>query len=230
MAYYRTSYWMGARYPSARAAQYSQRMETPVPTRTSRPKRSVRRALTNKGADHIIDVSATGQVMNSTGNVVLLNGASRGDDIADRTGRRTKNVYVGVRARGYVTATTGTAQEHRVLLVYDRQSNGAAPAVTDILLSASPNAFYNFNNTYRFKILYDRKYTLGSAVDGQGPSTWGIKVNRNIRLDTIFNNGNAGTIADMQTGGLFLVYVGSNAAGVTAGTIDYYCRVKFVDI
>ncbi len=61
--------------------------------------------------------------------------------------------------------------EVRVVMYLDRQCNGAAATVTDILESANHLSFNNLANKSRFLKLYDQEFTLnfnGLASDGAG--------------------------------------------------------------
>ncbi len=58
----------------------------------------------------------------------------------------------------------------RIMLVLDKQANGATPAVTDILESADFQSFNNLANSMRFVKLYDHTFTL-KAHAGQGNGT-----------------------------------------------------------
>jgi len=179
-----------------------------------------------KGEFKAVDANGS-SVIDSTGALVLLNGLARGDEINERNGREVVMKSVQINFGVQCTITTGTDQYARVLLVYDRQSNGAAPAITDILVSNNTTAVRNLENRRRFKILMDRRYTLNQASEA------GSKISdsfyRRLRHPITFNSGDAGTVADITTGSLYLVTMGSNAAGATAGSCLYYSRVRFQD-
>lgn len=165
---------------------------------------------------------------NTTGEVTLINGIARGDALNERIDRKIflKSVYI----HGYVfpTDTTGVAQAVRYLIVYDKQTNAATPAVTDILTSATPYAHLNLSNALRFKVLADETIGLSDAT-GTSTDYKPIKCYRKINLPQHFNNGDAGTVADITTGALFLVCVGSEAAGVTDAEGAMGCRVRYID-
>lgn len=188
------------------------------------------RAATLKSAfDEIKYVDNTiSQAANTTGAVTLLNGIARGDDVSERVGRKVVMRRLTFSLISYVTPTTGVDQSHRFLLVYDKQSNGSAPAITDVLVSASAVALPNLNNRLRFVILADEVKALNASAE---PGSYWATGMRKIQLSTTvqFNSGDAGTVADIQTGALYLITIGSEAAGATAGTFSGRTRVEYID-
>ncbi len=66
-------------------------------------------------------------------------------------------------------ASAQNGDDVRVILYLDKQTNGAAAAVTDILESDDHQSFNNLANKSRFRTLMDRSYTIdsrGGAGDG----------------------------------------------------------------
>jgi hypothetical protein len=164
---------------------------------------------------------------NTTGAVTLLNGIAPGTSMAQRVGHVIHMSYLDMRCYTTVTAGTGVDQTHRVLLVLDKQCNGAAPAVTDVLTYASTMSPYNLYNRKRFLILMDRTFNLNAVAQGGSHKSW--NVHKSIPYEVTYNAGTAGTVADIITNSLYLVIVGSEAAGVTAGTSNVYSRLRFSD-
>lgn len=66
------------------------------------------------------DVNAGTAVIDSTGEIDLLNGIARGDDISERVGRAVTMRSLQIRAYALPTATTGTPQDGRMILFYDK--------------------------------------------------------------------------------------------------------------
>lgn len=174
-----------------------------------------------------IDVAAS-YVLNTTGSVALLNGCPRGDNLSERIGRRITMKNITLRGVAQGTTATGVSQLCRVIVVYDKQTNGVAPAVTDVLVSATGSAFMNLSYSKRFKIIIDKQFTVQSslATDEKDISLYEY---RKLNDQVEFNNGDAGTVADITTGALWLITVGSEAAGATAGAVPINTRVRFTD-
>ena len=173
-----------------------------------------------------VDTSVN-QAADSTGGVVLLSGIARGDDINQRTGREVTLRSIECRFTARVTAGTGIDQQQRLLIVYDRQSNGAAPSVADVLGSANVLYPRNLENRRRFKVLYDRFFQLNGS--GEAGSEKVFKFYRRLRHPMVFNSGNAGTVADITSGSVYAVICGSVAAGATAGNINGRVRLRYED-
>ncbi len=63
-----------------------------------------------------------------------------------------------------------TSDVVRIMLVLDKQANGALPAVTDVLATDDYQSFNNLANSSRFRTLYDKTISI-SAVAGSGRGT-----------------------------------------------------------
>lgn len=172
--------------------------------------------------------TAPASYASNTGTVVqLINGLTQGAGIGQRIGQEILMRSVQLNAVSVATAGTGTDQRARILLVYDRQANGGAPAMTDVLESASEVAMRNLQNRKRFKILMDKCIHLNATGESDSEITW--RFYRKLRHPVTFNAGNAGTVADIATGSMYLMFYGSNGAGATAGSCLLSARIRFTD-
>ena len=163
----------------------------------------------------------------TTGHVALLNGIARGDDINQRIGRKVVMRSMEVRVESYVTHNTGIDQNHRVLIVFDRQCNATALTVADVLTAVDINSPRNLTNRSRFKILYDNLHHLSSTAEPGSHKV--IDMYRRLWLPVTFNSGDDGTVSDIQTGSLYLVVVGNVAAGTSAGAVGGKIRIRYTD-
>lgn len=177
-----------------------------------------------KGERKVIDVNVTtnptpGTGAFSTGS--LLNGLSLGSDYNARIGR--KIIMKKIMCRWSGVGTAGFPGNVRILVVYDKQANGAACANTDVLVSATFNAFNNLNNRDRFITLMDE---ITPTISTSDEAAAGI-ITRKISLETIFNSGNTGNVGDIQTGSIFYFL----ATQIGSGTIDFdaFFRIRFED-
>ncbi len=117
-----------------------------------------------------------------------------------------------------VTALLGeTADVVRVIILHDKQANGAFPAVADILFSPDIQSFKNLDNTKRFRTLYDRTIPINIQC-GVFDSTSGIeliKMGENMKTWKIFRklnipihyDGDAGTIGDIVSNNIVMLYI-----------------------
>lgn len=163
----------------------------------------------------------------TTGAVALLNGIARGDDINERIGRKVVLRSIEMRVESVSTNTTGLDQNHRVLVVFDRQANATALTPADVLTAVDINSPRNLTNRSRFKIIYDNLHHLNAS--GESGSHKVIDWYKRVWFPVTFNSGDAGTIADIQTGSLYLVVVGNQAPGGTAGAVGGKVRVRYTD-
>lgn len=182
--------------------------------------------IEKKNTNIIITTDAT-----TTPVITALNTANiSASAIAGRIGRAIlmKSVQLRMQFKREDTATT-TVQAVRVGLFYDKQPNAALPAITEVYDSGTGvNSTWlrNLSNSERFYCLFDEVYTL----DGAGGST--IKcdsIYRKLNLPTQFNQTNGGTIADITTGSLILIYAGNTAAGADDMDVEIQARVRYTD-
>lgn len=172
------------------------------------------------------DTSLSGPVDQTTARYYLLNGTSRGSDIGNRNGRKitVRSVQINL---GLEANAGGTSQWHRVMLVVDRQPNGVALDVAQVLQTVSPFAVRNLENRKRFNILYDHTFwILPGGING---SLRMIKYYKKMFLDVTYNTNDAGTIGDISTNSLYLIVFGSQPAGATAGASNGIGRIRFTD-
>lgn len=197
--------------------------------------------LRSTGEKKVIDIASGAYQVNTTGVFTLLNGCTQGSDYTDRIGRKIvmRSLYI----RGHVFAEPGIStnslpQQARMILFMDSQPNGAAPAVTDLLNTADAASQLNLNNRDRFKVIRDQTFVFGPQVWSNVPAisvsgTPSISdVNVFIRMfhETIYNAGNAGTIGDINSGALYMFWIGSQPAGSgTDSNAFVSTRVRFVD-
>jgi len=180
-----------------------------------------------------IDISTTSiSPVAVAGATVLLNGVAQGSDYTNRIGRKTVMKSILFRANIYPKVDTASpvGATIRIMLVYDKQTNGALAAVTDILNAATYLQPTNLNNRDRFKILMDKFVTTNANTTAGGNQTvagGGTRlVKKYIRCehDVIFG-GTGATVGDIQSGSLFMVTISSSATYA----LDYNVRTRFID-
>lgn len=157
----------------------------------------------------------------------LLNGLVPDSTATGRIGRKVvmKSLLVRVELRLAATSTGGGFL--RYLVVYDRQSNAAAPAVTDILLADTESSPMNLSNKDRFQILAEGTTQVASA-NGNFCSTE-INIYKKLDHPVQYNAGIAGTIADIQTGAVYILFAQSGGIGTAAPFAIWRSRVRYSD-
>jgi len=179
-----------------------------------------------RGEYKAVDVTATVDVDTDT-TVALLNGIARGDDIHERNAREVVMKSIQFSYNAYGTATTGIDQHQRVMLVYDRQTNATELTAAQVLTAVDTLAPRNLENRKRFKILYDRCHSLNAVAEPGSHVT--RRFYRRLRHPVTFNSGDAGSVADIVTGSLYLIVIGTVAPGATAGSVTFSSRIRYLD-
>lgn len=161
----------------------------------------------------------------STGTLVLLNGAVTGDTAYTREGNSMKMSYLYI--EGFIQLNTSTQDITRLNVVLDKQPNGAATTYADIFDTGAGVsgciALRNPATVDRYKVLKQIFITL----DNNGNQMKKFKCWIKLGQHTKYNNGNAGTIADISTNALYFCFAGDNTTNMSV--IDYYARVRFID-
>lgn len=190
-----------------------------------RPKRRTPSIFSVAPETKVVDVTAS-LACNNGGAPLLLNGIAPGTALNQRIGRQVLLKKLKYHLTAAVTAATGVDQIHRVLIVRDSQPNAVALTMADVL-DGGQQSQVNISNQMRFKILLDERIYLNAS--GEPDSAQLLDGSISMNTITQFNAGVAGTVADITTNSLYLLVVGSEAAGVTAGTVAGTIRCMFID-
>lgn len=204
-------------------------------------------SITSNRERKFFDLAPATYGVNDVAVFTLLHVPILGADFDNRIGRKTmiKSVYVrgnlqirnAAAAPALNTNTFNPPQLCRMIIMVDLQPNGATPLITDLLTSATVQAQLNPNNRDRFRIIKDKQYSLdllnisnnGNVLYGfENRTTHDIKCYKKLNLETIFNQTNAGSIGDISSGALYMVWMGSNNSAVGA-VANLSTRVRFDD-
>lgn len=187
----------------------------------------------SKGELKVVDLANATYACDTTGSVTLLSGVATGTDLTDRIGRKIMLKSVQVRGTIMNTDSNTSDQMARVMVVYDKQPTGTAPAITAILTAARAEAFNNLDNRDRFSVIFDTKVAVAGISDtatqsfAGSPTVHAIDEYRRLKHEVIFS-GTGATAASISSGALWLVTVGTRAAA--SGSIFIAnCRVRFTD-
>lgn len=177
-----------------------------------------------------IDNSATGTLglaASTFATPVLLNGCVPDATATGRIGRKIvmKSLYFRYTATLQATSTLGG--NVRIILVYDKQANAAAPAITDVLLADDFRSPNNLSNRDRFTVLADE---ITDVISANGNYACSGVIYKKLNMETMFNAGTAGTIADITTGSLYLLVGQSGQIATAAPQLVWRSRVRFHDM
>lgn len=165
---------------------------------------------------------------------VLLNGISAGYFLNQRIGRKftmrslklDMDVYAGstqpvtgLMEPGNVAATTSVGYA-RILLVYDRQCNGAIPQGQDILAppgssgiqnlgsgNIATSSDMNLNNRTRFLVIADKLLKL----DYINTRCQRVKIYKKLNLQVVNNSATDASAAAIMTGAIWLLAIADSA-------------------
>lgn len=197
-----------------------------------------------------LDLPVAVYPLNATGAVTPLNLIRTGTSFMNRIGRKIQMKSLRVNGRIDILRTVADEDYVRVLLIYDRQTNGTAPAITDILQTTdqaaanTTTAFSgaNLNNRDRFVILRDQHIYLPSLTSTAGVITnvsfvdqvskqalfdWYVKLPNYVTQYKA--DSSPAVIGDVATGGLFLVTFGAQTAGQEGYQIALESRLRYLD-
>ena len=156
---------------------------------------------------------------------------AQGTGESDRIGRKciVKTVHLRGALKLPATATAANAAVRcRMLVVADKQCNGAQYSITDVLETANVDSFRNLSNSQRFLIFMDKTYVLNakagiSASFGENlvPLMW----NKTMRLPIEYSS-TTGTLSEVRSNNLNCFLIADTDAVVLA-TIRI--RVRFSD-
>lgn len=156
----------------------------------------------------------------------LLNALHQGATAATRIGRKVALRSILVRYSVALAPTSTGGSPARILIVYDKQANGAAPAITDILIGNDFHAPNNLNNSDRFITLFDE---ISEPISTQNNYSASKVLYRKLGLETIYKDSDAGDITDIITGSIYAFVANNSAIGVATGAVASITRIRFND-
>lgn len=223
-------------------------------TRTRKaPKSSMRRGTKNELK--FVDVSPTTTPIEAGSvatNIVLLNTCVNGTEYNNRIGHEIsmKSVHFNATITPNGTNAAALSSEYvRVMIIYDRQTNKALPSYTDIIQGivsngGNSNTAYdglNLINKKRFKVLMDERRLL-PPIGISGASATNVNLTQCVNeehnisrfidlrgLSTEYNITNGGTVADINTGGLYFFVLGTATGTSVAYQITWSTRLRYYD-
>jgi len=189
----------------------------------------------SKGPEHkFVDVVQNGYVADTAGTITLLNGVAQGLDYNNRIGRKME--FTSVHVKGILLPVdTSTAPAHcRLMVVWDSDSDGTTPTITDILAQSTSTSFANLNNRNRFRTLLNEEYSIGgfsaAATTAYAGAPQVHTIDRYVQLPKLetINQGTDATAASIQQGALWMLTIGTNAAS-NGGFFIVSTRARYTD-
>jgi hypothetical protein len=178
-----------------------------------------------------VDLVSASYACNTTGSITLITTIPQGTSVVSRVGKRI--LIKSIQLRGRVEAdTAATIAPWAFMLVYDKRPTGALPAITDILVSISSQSLNNDDNSGRFQILHRQDgVTIGNNTTPT-VGTEAVTVNTFVKVNkaSVYKAGTTGAIAEIEQGAIYLVTVGTIAAGTADANLVAAFRTRFRDV
>jgi len=194
--------------------------------------------------------------LGTTATFTLLNGIQEGSSFYNRIGRRInmKTLYLnGIVLRNGSNAANEEEDYCRIMIIYDRQPNGAFPTLADVLTdydnagATTSNALsgLNMNNKERFLVMSDlRCYLPALGINGVNnsfttltpdPEREPFIYKKFIKLNNLETHykasSNPAVVGDQATGSLFLLTITQNITTAASGCeLQFNSKLKYVDV
>lgn len=172
-----------------------------------------------KAEIRINDINTAAAGVTTAPSLTLLNGVAQGDADAQREGDQIYMKYLIL--KGYIQPGDPNGNLLRLVIIYDTQTNGAAPSFADLFQTLGDVAALRFwFSQKRYKFIFDKTY----AVDAYKPIS--INIRKKLNKFTYFGNNASGGVANMIKGSLYL-YTISDSGAVPNPTIEWNSRVFY---
>lgn len=177
---------------------------------------------------------------NATGGMTVLNAIPQGTQIDQRVGNKIQISSIRVKASLVITGSAPTFDGIRIMVVYDRNPNGAYPTISTILSdsgivegamsTANTNFASSQNIAYKDRFLILRDQLLTIDPDCSNIIRYDTFIKR--KLETNFKaSSNPGVIGDVSTGAVYLIvfdeYGCSSTSNVSIQHVS--CRIRYND-
>lgn len=173
--------------------------------------------------------------------IVHISGISQGIDTSQRIGNEVNVTSLQFRAILRTNVLQLATSTVRMLIVKDKGPDGAAPSIGQILdtttISRTTIAPYNRNNSDRFKIIYDKLFSISpngtrDSVDTAGNINADVLIEKELNFKKKFKMGHkmkfTGTgsgLSFVASNSLLFIVLGAlstNVPTITIGTRMYY--------
>jgi len=172
--------------------------------------------------DKLINVTSTATV-GSSGSIALLTGLAQGLGDNDRVGNKLllQSIYFNLIASQNPIATTTFL---RVILFVDKECDGAAPAVADVI-GPTPSVVNPINEdlSKRFVILKNKVFNMNL----NGTMTGKLKVFQKLPFHTFYDGATSG-LSDLKENQLFLLLISDQATN--SPSVSYYSIVNACEV
>jgi len=191
--------------------------------------------------------------LNNTPQIVVINPITIGSSMWNRIGRKIsmKSIHLTGSFDPIVGNGTDITTSCRLMLVYDKQTNGALPSYDDMFRdqyngptdtnSSGANNFLagiNLNNRDRFEVIFDKRFILPPINLGEPgivtctPDLAAFSYFANLKNREVHfkADSSTGVIGDISTGGLYIVTVADATNGNQSWGLWLKGRLRYSDL
>lgn len=169
--------------------------------------------------------------ISNAGDLFHINKVGLGAEDFQRIGNKIKSLRIGI--RGVIMPSTGVVavdpyNEVRMLVIYDRQCNGAAPLLSQILTYPTDvNSPRNPDYVNRYTTLADKSFLVYN-VNAQNYQGSKFRLNLKKKLTTMFGSAGNG-IVDQVNGSIYCIFL-SDSTLVDHPFVKYNTSYTFTDM
>lgn len=157
---------------------------------------------------------------------ILLNGVGGGTTGTKRNGRKILMKSIFIRWSYAMGNSSTGGSPIRCLVIFDKQTNGAAPNVTDIVQIDDFHAPMNLGNSHRFMIISD---SVTEPISKEGEFSRGGTTYRKLNIETMFNDISVTDVTGIESGSVFILFAQNGNISVASPGVNFYTRVRFID-
>lgn len=170
-----------------------------------------------------LDFVGTNFAVINTGTFDYLSGIAQGDGVNARSGNSVKLSSMLFRATISLDPAATVSSNVRVLLFYDKDNLGTAPAVTDLLQNVTVHSPLELSTQTggRFQVMYDRVFSLNLTRQNTN-----IKVYKKLSHHLKYG-GTTAAQADARSGAMYLLLLSD--ATVNFPRINLTNRIRYYD-
>jgi len=191
------------------------------------------------------DIPVATYTLNSTPQFTTLNIINNGAQDHNRLGDSVKNKSLYMTGFIRPLRTIAASDYVRIMVIYDRQPNGAIPTIGSVLASVDNSGAItstatdhtNISKRSRYQVLCDIRQPLYAQTVTAGVLTNNaynapldsINISKYLKLHGLVTEyeGSAGTVADITTGSLHLLTLGTVAAASEGYELRASFRLRF---
>ncbi len=162
--------------------------------------------------------------------LVSLNLIAQGTTESTRIGRKCIIKSIGFRGRAVLPATATAANMSdvfRLILLIDRQANGANTTVLSVLETENWRSYRNLAESGRYQTLWDKTIVMNARAGiptTSGETAYPLHYYKKLNLPIEFS-GVTGAITEIRSNNLILLLISDSAFA----TFNMQCRLRFSD-